>query len=115
MNGLTQALGLSKFTLYMQDYGGPVGYRMTLAYPERVEALIVQDAVAHNEGLGANWATRRAFCADRPAHEEALRKNLLWKRQKHSTSATILTSTVMIPIYGRTSMPFSTHRDRQQR
>ena len=77
MNGFTQALGLSKYTLYMQDYGGPVGFRMALAHPERVEALIVQDAVAHNEGLGANWATRRAFWADRPAHEEALRKNLL--------------------------------------
>jgi pimeloyl-ACP methyl ester carboxylesterase len=77
MDGFTQALGLSHFTLYMQDYGGPVGFRMALAHPERVQALIVQDAVAHNEGLGANWATRRAFWADRPAHEEALRKNLL--------------------------------------
>jgi hypothetical protein len=57
--------------------GGPVGFRMALAHPERVQALIVQDAVAHNEGLGANWATRRAFWADRPAHEESLRKNLL--------------------------------------
>src|SRR5450631_3362413 len=77
MNGFTQAIGLSHYTLYMQDYGGPVGFRMALAHPERVEALIVQDAVAHNEGLGANWATRRAFWADRPAYEEALRKNLL--------------------------------------
>jgi pimeloyl-ACP methyl ester carboxylesterase len=77
MNGFTEALGLSHYTLYMQDYGGPVGFRMALAHPERVQALIVQDAVAHNEGLGANWATRRAFWADRPAHEEALRTNLL--------------------------------------
>lgn len=77
MNGFTQALGLSRYTLYMQDYGGPVGFRMALAHPERVQALIVQDAVAHNEGLGVNWATRRAFWADRPAHEEALRTNLL--------------------------------------
>jgi len=77
MNDFTQALGLSHYTLYMQDYGGPVGFRMTLAHPERVQALIVQDAVAHNEGLGANWTTRRAFWADRPANEEALRKNLL--------------------------------------
>ena len=77
MDDFTQALGLSHYTLYMQDYGGPVGFRMALAHPERVQALIVQDAVAHNEGLGANWATRRAFWADRPAHEEALRKNLL--------------------------------------
>jgi pimeloyl-ACP methyl ester carboxylesterase len=77
IDDFTQALGLSHYTLYMQDYGGPVGFRMALAHPERVQALIVQDAVAHNEGLGANWATRRAFWADRPAHEEALRKNLL--------------------------------------
>jgi pimeloyl-ACP methyl ester carboxylesterase len=77
IDDFTQALGLSHYTLYMQDYGGPVGFRMALAHPERVQALIVQDAVAHNEGLGANWATRRAFWADRTAHEEALRKNLL--------------------------------------
>ena len=77
MDDFTQTLGLSHYTLYMQDYGGPVGFRMALAHPERVQALIVQDAVAHNEGLGANWATRRAFWADRPAYEEALRKNLL--------------------------------------
>jgi pimeloyl-ACP methyl ester carboxylesterase len=77
MNDFTQALGLLHYTLYMQDYGGPVGFRMALAHPERVQALIVQDAVAHNEGLGANWATRRAFWADRAAHEEALRTNLL--------------------------------------
>jgi pimeloyl-ACP methyl ester carboxylesterase len=77
MDDFTQALGVPRYTSYMQDYGGPVGFRMALAHPERVETLIVQDAVAHNEGLGANWATRRAFWADRPAHEEALRKNLL--------------------------------------
>jgi pimeloyl-ACP methyl ester carboxylesterase len=77
MDSFTNALGLSNYTLYMQDYGGPVGFRMALAHPERVQALIVQDAVAHNEGLGANWATRRAFWADRPAHEAALRTNLL--------------------------------------
>jgi pimeloyl-ACP methyl ester carboxylesterase len=77
MNGFTEALGLSHYTLYMQDYGGPVGFRMALAHPERLKGLIVQDAVAHNEGLGANWATRRQFWADRPSHEEALRKNLL--------------------------------------
>jgi pimeloyl-ACP methyl ester carboxylesterase len=53
MNHFTETLGLSRHTLYMQDYGGPVGFRMALAHPDRIEALIVQDAVAHNEGLGA--------------------------------------------------------------
>src|SRR5579863_3283436 len=73
----TEAIGLSRYLLYMQDYGAPVGFRMALAHPERVVALIVQNAVAHNEGLGENWKTRRAFWADRPAHEAALRTNLL--------------------------------------
>jgi pimeloyl-ACP methyl ester carboxylesterase len=77
MNHFTEAAGLSRYTLYMQDYGGPVGFRMVLAHPERVEALIVQDAVAHNEGLGANWKTRREFWKDRAVNESALRVNLL--------------------------------------
>ncbi len=77
MNQFTESIGLSRYTLYMQDYGGPVGFRMALAYPNRIEALIVQDAVAHNEGLGANWIARRAFWADRGANESALRANLL--------------------------------------
>jgi pimeloyl-ACP methyl ester carboxylesterase len=77
LNHFTEALGLSHYSLYMQDYGGPVGFRTILAHPDRVEALIVQDAVAHNEGLGVNWATRRAFWADRTANEAALRTNLL--------------------------------------
>jgi pimeloyl-ACP methyl ester carboxylesterase len=77
MNLFTEALGLSRYTLYMQDYGGPVGFRMALAHPERIEALIIQDAVMHNEGLGENWKTRRAFWADRTVNESALRTNLL--------------------------------------
>jgi len=77
MNHFTEALGLPRYTLYMQDYGGPVGFRMVLAHPDRIEALIIQDAVAHDEGLGANWKTRRAFWADRAANESALRTNLL--------------------------------------
>jgi len=50
---------------------------MAIAHPERVGSLIVQNAVAHDTGLGDLWAARRAFWADRPAHEAALRKNLL--------------------------------------
>jgi pimeloyl-ACP methyl ester carboxylesterase len=77
MNHFTEAVGISRYTLYMQDYGGPVGFRMALAHPDRVTSLIVQDAVAHNSGLGANWKTRRAFWEDRAAYESALRTNLL--------------------------------------
>lgn len=73
----TETLGLARYSMYMQDYGGPVGFRMILAHPERVQSIIVQDAVAHNSGLGANWNVRRAYWADRAAHESELRKNLL--------------------------------------
>jgi pimeloyl-ACP methyl ester carboxylesterase len=77
INHFTEALGLSRYTLYAQDYGGPVGFRMVLINPDRIEALIVQNAVAHNEGLGAIWKTRRAFWAARAVNESALRANLL--------------------------------------
>lgn len=73
----TDALQLKSYALYMQDYGGPVGFRMLLARPSSVSALIVQDAVAHDEGLPASWAPRRAFWADRATHEQSLRQNLL--------------------------------------
>jgi pimeloyl-ACP methyl ester carboxylesterase len=77
INDFTRAIGLSHYTLYVQDYGGPVGFRIALAHPDEVQALIVQNAVAHNEGLGRIWETRRAFWTNRPAHEEALRENFL--------------------------------------
>jgi pimeloyl-ACP methyl ester carboxylesterase len=77
MEDFTQSIGLSRYTLYMQDYGGPVGFRMALRHPEGVEALIVQNAVAHNEGLGAIWKPRRAFWADRAANEASFRAGFL--------------------------------------
>ena len=46
---------------------GRVGFRIVLAHSERVEGLIVQNALAHNQGLGANWKTGRASWADRRA------------------------------------------------
>jgi pimeloyl-ACP methyl ester carboxylesterase len=50
MNHFTEALGLSRYTLYMQDYGGPVGFRMALAHPERIEALIVRCGAQRRPG-----------------------------------------------------------------
>lgn len=70
------AVGLSKYSLYLQDYGGPVGFRLAIADPERVQSLIIQNAVAHEDGLGPLWAARRAFWADRSANEASLRANL---------------------------------------
>ncbi|MEZ0296132.1 MAG: alpha/beta fold hydrolase [Candidatus Methylacidiphilales bacterium] len=77
MLGFADALKLERYTLFMQDYGGPVGFRMAQARPSAVRAMIVQNAVAHDEGLSPLWAVRRAFWQDRPAHEKELRANFL--------------------------------------
>ncbi|WP_313899045.1 MULTISPECIES: alpha/beta fold hydrolase [unclassified Methylobacterium] len=55
MERLVAHLGIERYTLFLQDYGGPVGFRMALAHPEQVSALIVQNANAYAEGLGAKW------------------------------------------------------------
>lgn len=52
MERFIDKLGLSSFTLYMQDYGGPVGFRIISKRPELVQALIIQNANAYLEGLG---------------------------------------------------------------
>jgi pimeloyl-ACP methyl ester carboxylesterase len=77
MQHFTEALGLNRCALYMQDYGGPVGFRLAIAHPERVQALIIQNAVAHDEGLGPLWQKRREFWADRAGNEAGLRANFL--------------------------------------
>jgi pimeloyl-ACP methyl ester carboxylesterase len=62
-------LGLTRYTLYMQDYGGPVGMRLALVHPGRVRAMVIQNAVASEDGLGRAWDIRRAFWHDRAAYE----------------------------------------------
>jgi len=73
----TDVLGLDRYSLFLQDYGGPVGLRLAVARPDRLQALVIQNAVTHEDGLGPLWDTRRAFWADRAGHEAALRENFL--------------------------------------
>jgi pimeloyl-ACP methyl ester carboxylesterase len=77
MTAFADRLELGRFVLFVQDYGGPVGFRIAQAQPERIRGIVVQNAVAHEEGLGPLWETRKAFWSDRARHEEALRANLL--------------------------------------
>jgi pimeloyl-ACP methyl ester carboxylesterase len=77
MNRFTELLGLDRYSLFLQDYGGPVGLRMAVAHPDRLAALVIQNAVAHEDGLGPLWQTRREFWADRASNEAALRANFL--------------------------------------
>lgn len=83
-------LHLGRYTLYLQDCGGPVGLCMALSHPDRVEAIIAQNAVAHEDGLSKPWVPRRAFFENRYAHEAALRMNFLSldaTRQRHVGSS----------------------------
>jgi len=70
-------LGLTRYTLYLQDYGGPIGFRIAMKHPERVQAIIIQNAVSHEAGLSPLWETRKAFWRDRKSNEAALRANFL--------------------------------------
>ena len=70
VDDFTQVIGLRDYVLYQQDYGGPIGMRLAVAHPERVRAIIVQNAVAHEDGLGPAWDIRRAFWKDRAVYED---------------------------------------------
>ena len=50
--GLVDVLGLDSYILYMQDYGGPVGYRLFTQRPERVKGFVIQNANAYVQGFG---------------------------------------------------------------
>ncbi len=87
IGGLIEQLGVTRYALYLQDYGGPVGFRLALAHPERVLALIIQNTVAHLEGLSPAWDLRKEFWQDRQAQKETLRQALLSPdvaRQRHA-------------------------------
>jgi pimeloyl-ACP methyl ester carboxylesterase len=72
----TDALKLDRYVLFMADYGGPVGFRLAMARPDKVKGIVIQNAVAHEEGLGPLWETRKAFWKDRAQHEASLWANL---------------------------------------
>ena len=61
------AIDLKQYSLYVMDYGAPIGYRIAAKYPERVEALIVQNGNAYEEGLLEFWEPIRAYWQNRSA------------------------------------------------
>ena len=58
---LISHIGLERYSLYVMDYGAPVGYRLAVKHPEKIEALIVQNGNAYEEGLGEFWEPLRAY------------------------------------------------------
>jgi pimeloyl-ACP methyl ester carboxylesterase len=71
---LLTRLRVEKYALYVMDYGAPVGYRLALAHPERVTALVVQNGNAYPEGLKEFWNPIKAYWASGSAADrEALK------------------------------------------
>jgi pimeloyl-ACP methyl ester carboxylesterase len=78
----TQKVGLTKYALYVQDYGAPVGYRLAVAHPDRVTAIVVQNGNAYDEGLDNDfWTPIKEYWADPSNREkrEALRGMLTYE------------------------------------
>ncbi len=57
----TEALGMTKFAMYVFDYGAPIGYRLAMWHPERITAIITQNGNMYEEGLGKKWEARKAY------------------------------------------------------
>jgi len=69
---------IDKYTLYMMDYGAPIGFRIATKHPERVQGLIIQNGNAYEEGLLKFWDPIKAFWKDKTTENaQALRDALL--------------------------------------
>ena len=78
IDSFIEKLGLSKYSLYVFDYGAPVGYRIAAKHPERVESLIIQNGNAYEEGLLGFWDPIKAYWKERTQENaDVLRNNLL--------------------------------------
>lgn len=55
MNKFTDAIDLKSFTIYLHDYGCPIGLRLCVDHPEKIERIIVQNGNAYDEGIGPQW------------------------------------------------------------
>jgi len=84
---LLDKLKISRYSLYLHDYGAPVGFRIAVAHPERVQALIIQNGNAYKEGLGSNWAKIAEYWADPVAHPEVLDVFLSLEATRHRHTA----------------------------
>ena len=71
IDAFTRKLGLDRYSLYVMDYGAPVGFRLATMHPERVQALVVQNGNAYEEGLGKFWDSFRAYWGE-PSDKNAL-------------------------------------------
>lgn len=75
-------VGVDRFSMYLMDYGAPIGFRIATARPDRIETLIVQNGNAYNEGIDNNfWEPIKAYWQNRDAVNKGL-DNDFWKNVK---------------------------------
>jgi len=73
VEGFLDALGVTKYSIYLMDYGAPVGFRIAAKYPERVDTLIIQNGNAYDEGLLEFWDPIKKYWNERtPENAEPL-------------------------------------------
>ncbi len=78
IESFTDALGLTRYAIYVFDYGAPTGFRLASRRPERVTAIISQNGNAYEEGLGDAWGPiRKYWSAPTAENREVLRQNIL--------------------------------------
>ncbi|SFJ66195.1 Pimeloyl-ACP methyl ester carboxylesterase [Sphingomonas sp. NFR04] len=74
LGAFCDALGLTQYALYLFDYGAPVGFRLALARPDAIRAIVSQNGNAYEAGMSEGWAPTRAYWADpSPANRDAMR------------------------------------------
>ena len=74
-NAFTETLGLDQFAIYVFDYGAPIGFRLAVAHPERITAIITQNGNIYAEGLTVGWDPIQTYwAAPTQENREALRK-----------------------------------------
>src|SRR5215471_18440629 len=84
IDAFTKALKLNRYAIYVFDYGAPTGFRLAMAPPERVTAIVTQNGNPYEEGLGDAWGPIRKYWAS-PTSEnrDILRKNILTLKGTH--------------------------------
>ena len=96
MLAFTDKLNLKRYALYVFDYGAPTGFRLAMAHPERVTAIVSQNGNAYEEGLGdagppsgvigSRRQPRIGRRYDRPSARKASDGNMWWERPTRTPS-----------------------------
>jgi pimeloyl-ACP methyl ester carboxylesterase len=78
IDAFTRVIKINRYAIYVFDYGAPTGFRLAMAHPERVTAIVTQNGNAYEEGLGEAWGPIRKYWASpTPENRDILRQSIL--------------------------------------